>query len=354
MPSPLANLTDSRQRGFSLIEILVALVIAMAGTTAMLQVFSVSEGFRRVTSGGGNLQTSGAIALYAMQRDIRQAGLVTARPEVAACRLMLRDAVAVAELAPVTINPADIPAGDPNTDILLVTFGRGQTLPDGDAIILHQAGSSLYTVAVPSSFMRGQVVVPIPPQRVEPCSLRLSRVESVSMPSPPTVTTLASEPASMADGRLFNLGADPAILAYAVRGGRLTVCDFIASDCSDAASTSDAAVWVPVANHIVSLRAQYGVDTGASRDGVVDSYQRMRAATPCGIGRVLALRLALVGRNEQFERDQVTAEAPTWSGSDAAPISLSHLDQWRHFRYRTYETSIPLRNAILASAESAC
>ena len=64
----------------------------------------------------------------------------------------------------------------------------------------------------------------------------------------------------MANGTLFNLGRAPKILAYAIRGGNLTVCDYAANNCGDANNKDDATVWVPIVSSIVSLRAEYGRD----------------------------------------------------------------------------------------------
>jgi type IV pilus assembly protein PilW len=60
--------------GFSLVEVMVAMVIALLGILVMTQVFSLFEGQRRTTSGGDDAITAGGIALYGIQRDIQQSG----------------------------------------------------------------------------------------------------------------------------------------------------------------------------------------------------------------------------------------------------------------------------------------
>jgi hypothetical protein len=75
-------------------------------------------------------------------------------------------------------------------------------------------------------------------------------------------------------------------------------------------------------------------------------------------------------RSGQYEKDEVTATAPIWNvGSDVAvsyvdapgnaatvcaagasncelPLTLSHLNSWKHYRYKVFDTVIPLRNIL--------
>jgi len=64
----------SRADGFSLVELMVGMVIGMIAIIVVMQVFSLSEGSKRTTTGGDDAQMSGAVALTMLQRDIRQAG----------------------------------------------------------------------------------------------------------------------------------------------------------------------------------------------------------------------------------------------------------------------------------------
>src|SRR6267142_831006 len=63
------------ERGFSMVELLVAMLIGLIGMVIIFQVFEVSEGIKRTTVGGGDAQQNGVIALYTMERDFRNAGM---------------------------------------------------------------------------------------------------------------------------------------------------------------------------------------------------------------------------------------------------------------------------------------
>jgi len=338
MPPRSAPRPDAQ--GFTLVEILVAMVIGMIGMIIMLQVFATAEGQRRATTGTGDAQTSGAMALYDLQRDIRQSGYGFNSLTLLNCSVALGapSNATLPVLAPVIINPRRannsllLPAGDANTDTLLVAYGDAAGSPEGDAIIQIIAPGTL-VVQSAANFARGHRVIAAPNQCVAGAALTLDRVGGV------TARTVDVGAAGGSSSLLFNLGAAPTIRAYAIRGGNLTVCDFLANNCSVA---GNAAIWVPIASNIVSLRAQYGRDT-APPNGV-DTWDRTTPASACDWVRVSALRLAVVARNSQLERDPITLAAPTWEGSAAVPINLSARANWQNYRYKVFETVVPIRN----------
>jgi type IV pilus assembly protein PilW len=147
------------------------------------------------------------------------------------------------------------------------------------------------------------------------------------------------------------------VLVYAVQKNSLTVCDYTVNDCSSAGNVGNTAVWVPIASNIVSMRAEYGRDTTApSMDGTPDTYdQTFNEATygvACARARVSAIRLVLVARSAQYEKNDV-ASAPTWASSSAA-IDLSSNGDWQHYRYKTFQTVVPIRNVAWQGAQPGC
>ena len=111
--------------------------------------------------------------------------------------------------------------------------------------------------------------------------------------------------------------------------------------------------------HVVKLQAMYGKDTDAN--GVVDTYDTTTPTTAAGWAQVLAVRVAVVARSAQYEREVVTSAAPLWNlgtghtiagtttcftDSKCLSLGLSHLTDWDHYRYKVYDTVIPLRNVL--------
>jgi type IV pilus assembly protein PilW len=347
-----------RPRGFSLIELLVGLVIGMIAVIVMMQVLSVSEANKRTTTGGDDAQNNGAIALYSLQRDMRQAGYGINAFSVIGCNLTLRAGVTANALGPVVINHASIPAGDPNTDTLLVAYGAANDGPEGD-LIAAQPAQTTYNLAgftsvggAPSVAV-GDNVVAQSATRPSPCTLSVEAVTAVANSN----VTVGTGVLGMTGGALFNLGQAPTVLAYAVRNGNLTVCNYIVSNCGGA---FNAAQWVSLASNVVSLRAEYGRDTSAPMDGTVDVFDQTQPATACAWVRMRAARVVVVARSAQLEKDNVTTVAPTWAGSGTTPIDVSKNPDgtanpdWQRYRYKVFETVVPLRNMAWMGVQAGC
>ncbi len=201
--------THHHQQGFTLVEIMVAMVIGMLSIIIMMQMFSQFEGQKRTTTGGDDAQNAGSIALYGIQQNIQQAGYCfsATRPTLAA----------VGTLSPVMIDVAALAISsvrDTNTNTLLITYGNDACPP-----------------------------------------------ESAS---------------GVASAATLN------VVAYAVKGGNLMQCDYLANNC---AVTTAPNPWVQIAGDVVSLKAE------------------------CNASQ--AIRVALVTRNHQLEKTAVTTAAPS-------------------------------------------
>ncbi|RZL30387.1 MAG: hypothetical protein EOP35_23915, partial [Rubrivivax sp.] len=185
----------------------------------------------------------------------------------------------------------------------------------------------------------------------------VATASSRSTPCVLTLTTLAAAPvgnavsvsfgiAGAANGTLYNLGRTPRFVAYAVRSGSLTACDLQVQNCAVDAPDN----WTEVADNIVSLRAEYAINNSAIRNFIADSYgQTVPTAAfgaTCSWSRVVGLRLVLVARSRQVEKEAVDAPAPTWSAGASTPITLK--DGWQNYRYKTFETTVPQRNLLVS------
>lgn len=373
-----------------MVETMVGLLIGMVGVVVIMQVFALSEAQRRAITGGGDAQTSGAVALQILQRDIRMSGHGWPVFDMAGCGLLLPNGVTLNTMAPVVINDANmIPAGDPNTDTVLVLYGNGNGLSKGDAIKQAKPSGAdyVYEINYPTVPVGDRVIAA--GKQPSPCTLTLATVASVVQTIAGTFSSDPLHDVTVSGGvyvpkgsKLYGFGPAPVIRAYAIRNGNLTVCDYMANDCADAAQVGDTAVWVPIAGNVVSLRAQYGRDSRPAPlppspgDGLIyaaaDIYDQSTPPlnvpdpanalykTQCGWVRIAAARLALVARSGQYEKDEVTAQVPTWTGSEADPFDLSKNPDgsdnkdWRHYRYKVFETVVPIRNPIWQGVSEKC
>lgn len=368
--------------GFTLIEIMVGMAIGMIGIIVMMQVFSFSEGAKRNTTSADDAHNNGIIALNGLMREARHSGLGIADLNLLGCALELRSGIVLPQLAPVVINPLNatgaalIPPGDPDTDTLLVAYGSSSGGPLGDMVLSHDAAAQTYAPRTPTSYRANDRIVATPATRADPCTfasgnhLRLETVGSTTPAGAPSTLIMSTSVTggSKLNGALFNLGQTPTFAAYAVRNGNLSICDFATRDCSDAGKKGDPTVWTTLSNNIVSMRVQYGHDSltpvaATPADGAVyavDLYDQTLPATACAWVRTPAIRLVLVARSGQYDKELVTTTAPSWSGSAQAPIKLSNKPDgsastdWQHFRYQTFQTTVPLRNISWMGALPSC
>lgn len=333
----------ARHQGFTLVEVMVAMVIGMIGIVIMMQVFATAEGQKRSTTGTGNAQSTGATALYELQRDIRQSGYGLNSLSLLSCRLALGapSNATLPALGPAIINPrkADasllLPAGDANTDTLLIAYGSGAGSSEGDAIT-NPNGTALAVQTAANFVVNDRVISAPASDGTVACTLTLT-LDKVAAVVTPWVT-IGAAPA-VPGGLLFNIGPAPAVRAYAIRGGNLTVCDYLLNDCGNADNVGDATIWRSIDNNIVSLRAQYGhTNTNPI------TWNQTTPTTACQWVQTSALRIAVVARNSQVEKGVVTANAPTWEGSAALALDLSARTNWQNYRYKVFETVIPIRN----------
>lgn len=370
----MAPISRLRQHGFSIIEIMVGLAIGLATVVIMMQMLSNAEASKRISAGGNDAQMNGALALYTLQRDIQASGYGISSYAILGCTLSYQTttdgATVNVVLAPVTISPSNVPLGDTGTDTLLVIYGNGIGSSEGDALI-STSTSGTYQIGTTIAVATGDTLIAQTTTRPSPCNLTADTVNNVAT----TKLSVAPGVSGLPVGSIiFDLGQAPVVHAYAIRNGNLTMCDYRAYNCGNAAYVNNSNVWVPIAGNIVALRAQYGRDTTnlpSTMTGVVSQYDQTTPGSAadtsglsayCSWARALSVRLALVARSENYDKTQPTKSQPTWYGSTASttttpsnPTALTFdLTQggaissaiWQGYRYKTVQTSVPLRNSI--------
>ena len=111
----------------------------------------------------------------------------------------------------------------------------------------------------------------------------------------------------------------------------------------------------------------YGKDTSTPKDGVVDQFDTTTPTTADDWSRVLSVRIAVVARSETREKAEVTIADPVWDVGTATTVSGTAAcstgsarkcltltlpkpnttdTEWRHYRYKVYDTVVPLRNVV--------
>jgi len=357
-------LLRARSRGVSLVELLVAAAIGIIASLAIFQVFAVFEGQKRTTTSGGEAQTSGTLALFTVERELRQAGYGINNLDFLGCKIQGRDSLSgtsfTLEMIPVKITQGAL--GAPDT--ITVMYGSGELLPNPAGISQTMPGpSSDFKVSNRYGFAEGDILIAAEPG--QDCTLaQISNLPGSPNPTdeivhnPGTYTEPATgtqkdiryNPSAMppsggitytTNAKLFNIGSLPANNIYSIQNGQLTLQQALFGPVPLGAT--------PLYDNIVQLQAQYGKDT--NNDGVVDLFDEITPATAAQWAQVLAVRLAVVARSGLYEKDQVgPATIRMWEDTAAAPTTTGPV--WtltaddRHYRYKVFQTVVPLRNLI--------
>jgi type IV pilus assembly protein PilW len=399
-----------RSAGFTLIEIMIALLIGMIGIVVMMQTFAVSEGFKRTATSGTDAQINGGVGLYMMQREIRMAGyglnafMTTGCPSVRVWNNVTSTGMDLA-LYPFQINPAGVPAGDANTDVLMVAFGTADSSVSSMGLTVGQSDP---TAPFPlnsnwDSFQTGDLFVSVQPNGATPscvlheatattnpatnCGSTSSGGNQVAFgtasyqqhkPTGCVATTptynkataitdssgVAVPALSATGGMLYNFG-NLSVHVYAIRGGALTMCDWMTANCTTAAG------FTPIVDGVVSMRAVYQLNTtptlnAQAGDGVALPSRASLTTNVYLPSRVMAVTMALVARSALKEKvspntgacattpsatrpdikqDWIYQNATGAAAGGTIDVSATSTD-WGCYRYKLFQTDIPLRNTI--------
>lgn len=356
------------QTGFSLIEILVGLVIGLLATLVIMQVYATFEGQKRTTTGSADAQTNGALALYSIQRDAGNAGfgLPVADSSVNAFNCPAGTAIdpdgagtiPALDIFPVMLTDGGASAG--NSDSIAFRFGAGTfNMSTATTRITSVSGT---TINVDNSLACNPNDIGLVINGSLAC-------DSVSVAAVPTAAqlTLSSTPASaIVNASIACLGAPTTSTTpgawnqrlYSIVNNQLVVAQ------------NGAATTTPIASDIVNMQAQYGISATGTSDTItqwVDATGVWATTTSAPISptlanrnRIKAIRIAIVARNGQLEKTNVTnacssttAAAPNglcaWAGDATSPaptIDISNDVNWQRYRYRVFSAIIPLRSMI--------
>lgn len=356
-------------KGFGLVEIMIAMLIGMVGMLAIMQAFAVNERYKENTVGASSAQTNGSISLFTIERDIRMAGYGISNSAAFNCNTIRYHyngryssppgGGTGAPLPSLTMAPVVITQGVGTAPDSIMVMSSGSAYRFAPATLTQNMTSASVAIDVDdvTGFAQGDLVVAT--SGTTCAMMQLSQIQSAGLKLEHTSgsSTLFNPdsgsntlPAFAAGSQLFNLG-QPQIRTYEVTNNSLTVTEWMLSL---VAGTSAANVLV---NEVVDLQAEYGVDDGSNggtaNDGILDGFTTTTPSTAAGWGQVLAVRLAVLTRGG-YERPDAggactttpASRPPTWAaGNLNVPGGLPSC-----YRYRVFETVVPLRNMIWRDA----
>lgn len=375
-----------RAQGFSVVELLVSVAIGLLALVFATRLITGSEQSKQSALGGSDSMQNGMLAMFSISGDAQQAGYGLNDPILIGCNTRFNDddgfALATATRGTATVRPlapAIIASNGSEPDVISLYSGSSLTGTGTLRVVSDYIGGTRLNVdRVPSyGFALGDVVVVAPEKRGDDCAL--AQISETPGGSSYVMvgggTNLRFNNGSLGSqfkgsaARIFNLGpaATLSLHTWSVSNG------FLRLRSTDMAGSS--ATPATVADNIVSIKAQYGFDTRTGNAFETRSAARigrwsatMVDADASGINgdagdyeHMVALRIAVVARSKTRERPPAgrsctaTTIEPMLFASrepvDVTPVPVTvnlavagDSADWRCYRYRVFETVVPLRN----------
>jgi type IV pilus assembly protein PilW len=379
-----------RARGFTIIELMVGMLVGLLATVVMFQVFAVSEGQKRTTTGAGDAQQNGVGSVFVIERDARMAGFGLSYTPMFGCTVGAWNAgtAFTFPLAPYVI--ADGTAGTP--DSLTIAYGDtrafaspvklGANMADPGAVIkvYNRFGLSLgdlFIVASTTDFVCTLYQVQDRPGTDGIDHKSGGFVDAAGVARVTTYNQTGGNPGAMAypkwdlakrrGGRIINLGQSPTVVRYSLVGNQLLATNVLVPGEKP----------IVVSDGVVQFQVQYGYDGNADGlmdptatsttvvTGGADQWADSLPATPTNAmwTNIVGVRFAVVTRSVTPEKPDpatgvcaTTVAPPKWIAAGPAPdgrdIDVSADPDWKCYRYRVFEITVPARNLAWTPNES--
>ena len=351
------------ESGMSLVELMVGMLIGLIGIIIITHLYLTNEQYKRSTTGAGSAQVNGAVALYTMERDVRMAGFGLNSSGALGCSSVQYfydgayssppGPAGGGALPPLAFVPVLITQGVAAADSITLLFGNASersipgTLsesmpsPSAEFKVDGTAGfalNDLVLVTQGSTCMLTQVT------QVQTSASHIQHNPGGSLWNPVGGGSLL--PAFTQGANLFDLG-NPTWRTYSIASNRLQVSEVLLSVSAGAAP-------MQLVDDIVDLQAEYGQDS--NNDGVVASteWTTVTPTTATGWQQVIAIRIGVLARSPNYVKPEpagancdATTAQPTWAGGSFAAKNFATVtSDDRCYKYRVFETIIPLRNMI--------
>lgn len=345
--------SSRRQRGVSIVELMVGMAVALLVSLAAATSAIVFTAAQRQGIGASNASMNALNALSTIKTEVALGGLGFFGDSRYRCgTLALSTGATVrsnsAVFTPVSIT-RDSATGDDRIDVVY-----GDQIEAGAEVLLSQAATatearlrSLLPVAV------GEAVVLAPATGTQPCLVRTVTANAASTASTPQILTFANTglhnagafsttPTFAADDRVTLLGTLNWMRFR--RDGNTLVAESMLTGGAPAVIGRD----------VIGVRAEYGVaptvtDSALSGWEPAASASAFAALDGSELRRVRAIRVGIVTRSAQREKPdgagncQASLSMPQVFGQTVTP----DVTDWQCYRYGVTTTVIPLRNLVM-------
>lgn len=338
------------QRGLSIIELMVGIVVAMLVGLAAAGSAIVFTAAQRQGIGAGGAGLSAATALAAIKNDVALAGLGFFGDSTYLCEELAFSVAGDVLVDGADFAPVQITAEASGDDVIDIVYA--DRIESGANVLLQAAsdGTSATTLSLlPVS--AGQAVLLTPADGSGTCLVRT--VTAVADSTEDTPQTLTFDNTGTHNQAAFSVAPafaerDRIALLGELRWNRYRRVDntlVLERPMDDTSAV--------IARNVIGLRAQYGIAAAAAGSTTLEAWQDatggFAALDAATLPRVRALRLGLVTRSPQKEKPNADGDCeaslakPELFGATVEP----DVADWQCYRYRSTVVVVPLRNLVL-------
>ena len=366
--APIRSFMASNPRsmkGFTLVELMVAMLIGTIILAAVAQVFATSKGTHQTEEGMARVQENGRFALEFLAQDIRMAGYAGCNSNLPATKI---NSIAQPAGDPTQFTPEGMRAfryagtapannlADWDPDLPADYFSNGDVLPNTDVLIIERATTLstkltgnmtaananiqiVNTAAIAGQIIPGDILM------LSDCSnADIFRANGVSSGAGiKTITHTAGNSTNFLS-KAYQGDADLMKLvsrAYFIGPGASGEPSLIRRELGNAGVLVDQ----ELVEGIETMMFLYGVDTDATADKTANNYRRPVDVTDWS--RVVSVRVGVLAHsltNADTELDQRTYNLlnDTETGTEAAFDDYDPVDDRR--RRKVFSTTVRVRN----------
>jgi len=356
------KLPPCRQRGLSLLELIIGMVVGMMVVYGTIKIYAASDGRNRSVGSKNNTQMGISVAAHALERDIILAGRGFshfASDPVLGCNVEVYNKNANPKPNAFPLYPVYIKDGGSGPDEIHVFYGNSPV-----RVIPEEIGESAkFTkeVANKGGFLTGDKALLVKESDSGAVNEALCQIVEITgrdeddddqaaavlSHAPSASSTMSADTGTgvndFTGGYIFNLGPAPVLHRWSVES---TVLEEVLFK-ENMIPHKDINVDPPkkeVALDIIDLQAQYGYyEDGCGVFEWVEPAEINNEPT-ADWKNVVAVRFALLARDSHFRPEPYEAKNPVWSGGEFK-MPTSGIN-WQRYSYEVREVVVPLRNYI--------
>jgi type IV pilus assembly protein PilW len=360
------------QAGFSLVELMIAIAIAMVAALVVLQVLSIYQARKQTTVGRNDAQISAALGLYEIESETRMSGAGFTTPNGQLCSLGINIAynnVTTSDRDSLRgIRIVDGGAGTPDT---LELMRSNAALGAAPTTILQLMASTTAAITVDSraGLTSGDLLIAAAPDSSKVCTLmQLSQAPVANGTSWNLVHTNTSSSLynptnpSSSFSTAVNYDAQDIIInlgAYGIRRYGVICndqqtprfnnnCDLVWYPRGNGTTIPALASANSIASQIIDFQTQYGIAdaNSATVNDWVDATGIWAAPSLTNQRRIRAIRLAIVARGNQESGTVAPASLTLWNDGVTPAATRTLSTEERRYRYQVLSVVVPLINVI--------